>query len=198
MVIVWLLYGYCLVRVWSFVCLVIQQGVDLVGGEDFVGNLLELGRGDLAHLGECLTPCWRMVVIEHLLGHRQGIVLLILRRNSHLTLQLAQSALQLGTGQSCVAQLLEFLVAELQACVFVLWLTREVNIPVARIAQRHCLRVDIVHQSMLLAQTEVQAAGHTATAQDIVQEIHGQLLRVTYRVGMRTQHDMRLMGVAFV
>ena len=180
------------------VCLVIEQGVDLVGGEDLVGDLLELGRGDLAHLGEGLTPCWRMVVIKHLLGHRQGIVLLILRRNSHLTLQLAQSALQLGAGQSRVAQLLEFLVAELQTCVFVLWLTREVNIPVARIAQRHCLRVDIVHQAMLLAQTEVQAAGHTAAAQDIVQEIHGQLLGVTNRVGIRPQHDVRLVGVAFV
>ena len=68
------------------VCLIVEQGVDLVGGEDLVGDLLQLGRSDLLHLGEGFLPCWRMMVIKHLLCHRQGIILLILRRNSHLPL----------------------------------------------------------------------------------------------------------------
>ena len=125
-------------------CLVVQQGVDSFGGEDFVGDVLQLGGGDLAHLGESLLPCGSMVVIKHLLGHSQRIILLILRRNSHLTFQLAQGALQLGTGQRGVAQLLELIVTELEALVFVLRLTCQIDVPVACIAKRHSLRVDVI------------------------------------------------------
>ena len=92
MVIVWLLCG----AHGSFACLVIQQSVYLFGGEDFVGDVLQLGRGDLLHLSKGFLPCRGMVVIEHLLCHSEGIILLILSRNSHLSLQLAQGALELG------------------------------------------------------------------------------------------------------
>ena len=67
-------------------CLVVEQGVDLFWGEDFVGDVL-----------------------------------------------------QLGAGQRGVTQLLELLVAELQALLLVLRLACEVDVPVARIAQGHCL-----------------------------------------------------------
>ena len=90
-VIVWLLCG----AHGSFACLVIQQRVYLFLGEYFVSYLLQLSRGDLLHLSKGFLPCRGMVVIEHLLGHRQCVVFLILCRNSHLTLQLAQGALEL-------------------------------------------------------------------------------------------------------
>ena len=51
---------------------------------------------------------------------------------------------------------------------------------------------------MFFAKAQIQSAGHAATAQDIVQQVHGQLLKMPDRVGMRPQHDMRLVGVAFV
>ena len=88
--------------------------------------------------------------------------------------------------------------AELKALVLVLRFAGEVDVPITRVAQRHCLRVDIINQSIFLAQTEIQTARHTATTKDIIEQVHGQLFGMTDRVGVRAKHDVGLVGVAAV
>ena len=51
---------------------------------------------------------------------------------------------------------------------------------------------------MFFAQTQIQSARHTAAPQDIVQEVHGQLLGVTDRVGVGSEHNVGLVGMAAV
>ena len=86
--------------------------------------------------------------------------------------------------------------AEFQTVVLMLRLTSQVNIPITRVAEWYCLRINIIYQSVFLTQTQVQPTGHAATAKDIIEQVHGQLLGVADRVGMRAKHDMGLVGVA--
>ena len=134
----------------------IKEGKDVIFCKQIGRNTLQSVSRDIFDTFEHFLPGERYIMIEHGFAHRKHVIFLILGRDSHLTVELLNRALELQTAQFLVSKAFELFGCQIQTLIKVIGFAREVDIPVTRIAERYILRFNRINKPLLLAQTQVQ------------------------------------------
>lgn len=149
----------------------IDQRREVFGGEELLGDLLDLRSGDGVDMGIEGGDVFLPAPVEETLAEVEGEVLPVIAGHADLTFELLLRRLQLPVGEGLVHKRLKLTADEFNAAVDILGITTEIDAPDARIAIAHHGTLYGVDEAVVLAQGNIEFGVHARSAEDIIQQI---------------------------
>lgn len=174
--------------------LAVDQGGEVVGGEELLGHLLYGGWRDGVDHGEELGGVFLAAVVEVALGEVEGEALAAVACHGYLPLYLLLGGGELCRGEWLLHHSVELTPYQAAATLHVVGVAPEVDAPRAGVGVAHHGAVDGVYQSVALAQGYVEPCVHARSAKHVVEQVEGHAPVVVGAVGPCAYHDVGLVG----